>query len=136
MRREPVDSSRTNFVRNASRPSSSMSSSTRASTFSSASNAAGRCSAALERVAHLDLALERDRDALLDGQRREEPGVLERAAEPAPGAPSARRSVTSWPPSTIRAAVERREAGDEVEQRRLARAVRADDADDLAACRP
>ena len=50
--------------------------------------------------------------------------------------PSAARRVTSRPPSSTRAGVGGQEAGDQVEQRRLAGAVGPDDADDLARARP
>ena len=132
MRREPVDSSRRNFERNAPRPISSMSSSTRLATCSSESNAIGRCSAALTGSADVDEALERHGHRLLDGHGREQPGVLERAAEPAQR-PLVRRELRmSWPARMMRPASCGREPGDDVEQRRLAGAVRADDADDLA----
>ena len=46
---------------------------------------AGQVERGVERVADVDPALERDGDGLLDGERREQAGVLERPAEPAPG---------------------------------------------------
>ena len=86
MRRVPVDSSRTNVERKRPRPSSSSSSSTRAATLRSASYAFGRCSAAETGSRCVDPALAGDGDGLGDGERREQPGVLERPAEAARGA--------------------------------------------------
>ena len=84
-RREPVDSSRTNLVRNASRCSSSMSSSTRLGDRLLGVEGGRQVQGRVERILDLDPAVEGDRDRLLDRQRREQPGVLERTAEPGPG---------------------------------------------------
>ena len=61
----------------------------------------GQVQGGRQRVAHLDLPLEGDGDRLLDGERGEQPGVLERAPEAAAGPGRAGlRSVMSVPPST------------------------------------
>ena len=45
-----------------------------------------------DRVAYVEPPFERDGDRLLDGERREQPGVLERPAEPEAGPRRAGRS--------------------------------------------
>ena len=67
------------------RPSSSISSSTRCVHRLLGVERGRQVQRGLDRVAHLDPALERHRDALLDGQGREQAGVLERPAEARPG---------------------------------------------------
>jgi hypothetical protein len=52
-------------------------------------------------------------DGLGHGERREQPGVLERPAEAAAGPLVGARSVTSWPRSTMRPAVDGQEARDQ-----------------------
>ena len=63
-----------------------MSSSTRSATVGLGLDDGGEVQRGGERVAHVDAALERDRDRLGDGERGEEATVLERAAEPELGA--------------------------------------------------
>ena len=139
MRRLPVDSSCTNLSRNAPSPISSMSSSTRSSTVGLGVDDGGEVQRGGERVADVDAALERDRDRLGDGQRGEEATVLERATEPEPGADLRRvaaRCRARRPRVAgimiIPASWSAVEPGDHVEQGGLARAVRSDEADDLA----
>ena len=78
------------------------------------------------------MSLERDLDRLVDRQRGEELGVLERASE----AEACAR--VRWQVRDVdvveddRAGIDGEEARDEVEERRLARTVGAEDADDLA----
>ena len=82
MRREPVDSSETNLLRNAPRPSSSIELVAPCYATVGLRVADGRqAEGGGERVAHLDVALERDGDVLDDRHRREQPRVLERPAE-------------------------------------------------------
>ena len=75
-----------------------------------------------------------DHQGLADGQRREQGGVLERADQTRRGrAPRASPQVRSAPSKTTWPRVGRGEAGDHLEQRRLAGAVGSDHAEDLAA---
>ena len=78
-------------------------------------------------------SVERDADRLVHGERAEEPGVLERPRQAELGAG---RGGPTGEVATRRARIRPRvgdeEPRDEVEQRRLARAVGPDDADDLA----
>jgi hypothetical protein len=85
-------------------------------------------------IPHLEVALERDGQVLGDRQRREDAGVLERAAEAATGAPvgGPRRDVGAVEDDAAVIGVE--ETGDEVEDRRLAGTVRTDEAEDLIRC--
>ena len=82
-------------------------------------------------VLRLDVPLEGHGDRLGHGQRRVEAGVLERAAE-AVGGPLVGRPVGDLVVAQEHLApVDRQEARDAVEQRRLARPVGADEAEDL-----
>ena len=86
-----------------------------------------------DRVAHLDPPFARDRDRLLHRQAGEEAGVLEGPAQPGAG-PAVRAEggdvgVTQEDLAAVRGEVARQQ----IEERRLAGAVGADDADDLAA---
>ena len=90
MRRVPVDSSCTNLSRNASSPSiptSLVDPCRRPSCSESATT--GRFSAAATGSRTSTACVERDRDRLLHRERREEPAVLERAAEAEVGLASA-----------------------------------------------
>ena len=133
MRRVPVDSSRTKLVRNGSR------------SISSSSSCAAHRGAILvvddprqphrrgEHAARPDPALERDLQRLLDGHVREQQRVLEAAPEAGRGTLGGRGQVRDVVAGEHDASgVEREEARHEVEDRRLAGAVRSDDADDLA----
>ena len=83
-------------------------------------------------VAHVEMPLETDGQVLGDRERRDETGVLERATE-AEGGPAIGRVLRDvGPVEDDPALVGLREPGDEVEDRRLAGAVRADQAEDLA----
>ena len=77
-----------------------------------------------ERVAHLEVAFERDRDRLANRHRREQPGVLERTTEPGFGAHVGRPDGDVFAHQVDAALGRRDEARHEVEQRRLARTVR------------
>ena len=86
MRRLPVDSSRTNLSRKSPRPISSMSSSTRV--VRPRPRSRRRSAGAARRAIGSRTSMMRSsatRDRLLDRERREQPAVLERAAEPEPG---------------------------------------------------
>ena len=119
-------------------PSSSSSSSTRSSTCASESATDGQVQRGGDRVAHLEAALERDarssRATVSAGNSR--PSWNERPSpRRARAAAPRRRDVARVPspsPSTIVPLSAGEEAGDDVEQRGLARAVRADEAEDLA----
>ena len=70
----------------------------------------GQVERGAQRVAHVDPPLERDGDRLLDGERGQEAGVLEGAAQPAEGA-AVRRVVRDVDAAELEpAAVGRREA--------------------------
>ena len=103
-------SSPTNLERNASRPSSSISSSTRWRDRRLAVHERRQAEGGVERVAHVDPALEGDQQRLLDGERREQARVLERAAEPGRRPPVGGQPVMSSPPSRTRPRVGRGEA--------------------------
>ena len=83
MRREPVDSSRTNLSRNVAEveqldePVDALGATRRSGL---AHVAAGAARPAVD-AAHLEVALEGDGDVLVDGERREQAGVLERAVQ-------------------------------------------------------
>ena len=84
------------------------------------------------RVAVGEVALAGDGDRLGDGERREEPGVLERATEAGDG-PLVRLPVGDVEAAEADpAALDRQEPRDAVHQRGLAGAVVADEPDDLA----
>ena len=72
-------------------------------------------------------------DVLADGQRSERVSVLERAREPVAAAPLWRPAGDVAPGELDGAARRTVEATDDVHEGRLARAVRADQADDLLA---
>ena len=104
----------------------------------SESTTAGRCSAAA--IGSRTSTLHSSATAIVSAtvERREEAPVLERATEPEPG-PRLRRLAADVVDLALRVArasivpiVLGREPGDDVEQRGLAGAVRADEADDLA----
>src|SRR5206468_12860115 len=83
------------------------------------------------RVLHLESLLERDQERLEHGQAREQASILEAPHQTKIG-PLVRRNfsdVTAFEHDA--APVDRLEAADEVEQRRLARSVRADEAQRL-----
>ena len=86
MRRLPVDSSRPSLSRKSVMPSSSSSSSTRSRRVGLGFGDERQVQRGADRVPHLEVPLERERDGLGHGQRREQPAVLERAAEAEAGA--------------------------------------------------
>ena len=131
-RRDPVDSSRTNFERKAPRPSRSMSSSTRSRIFSSESKAAGRWSAALSgsrTSIHRSSATAIVSSTVSAGQRR---ASWNERPSPRRARRCAGSLVMSTPPSSSRPPSAGVKPGDDVEQGGLAGAVGADDAEDLA----
>src|SRR5262249_36733732 len=73
-----------------------------------------------------------DDDVVLDGERRERPHQLEGAADAATTDLVRRKSVNAVTGKRDRTAVGREYSGNDVEQRGLARAVRADDGEDRA----
>ena len=75
---------------------------------------------------------ERELHRLAHGELGEQRGGLERAAEPERGRAGARACRLTSRPSSSTVPVDRHEAADRVQQRRLARAVGADEPDDLA----
>ena len=132
-RRLPVDSSRTYLSAKAPRPSTSMSSSTRSATFASESTTAGRCSAAASGSRTSTWRSQATAIVSRDGERREQPAVLERPAEARAGrGRRARGAVMSSPVEQHDAGVGGLEAGEHVEEGRLARAVGPEEAEDLA----
>ena len=84
-----------------------------------------------DRVAHSDVTLERDLDGVGDRHRREELGVLERASEAEPRTRIRRQIRHVDAVEDDPAGIDGEEAGDQVEERRLARTVGAEDAEDL-----
>ena len=81
---------------------------------------------------HLEPLLERDEQRLVDGERREQAGVLEAADELALGPLLGREVGDVDAVEADDALVGRLVAADDVEDRRLAGAVRADEAEHLA----
>ena len=131
-RREPVDSSLTRLSAKRVSPNMSRSSATRRETAASVRTRAGSRSTALKgsptSVKRSSETASASRTVRPE-KRRESWNERPR---PSRARAAALRSVTSTPPSSIRPESGTQKAGHDVEERRLAGAVRADDADDLA----
>ena len=82
-------------------------------------------------VRHLDMALAGDGDGLGNRQRRPQPRILERTAEPVAGALVGRPETDVHTVEQDGSRVGRHEPGHEVEEGGLAGSVRADDPEDL-----
>jgi hypothetical protein len=82
------------------------------------------------------VALETCLDVVDHGKVAEQPDVLERAGDPEPGDPVRRRPGDVATVEPDRAGRRPEEPGQDMEQRRLARAVRSDDAMDGSGAEP
>src|SRR6516162_4569705 len=85
-----------------------------------------------DRIALSDAAFEGDGDGLRHGESREEPSVLERSPESQARPDIGAQARDVVPAQNDPALLGDSRATDEIEQRRLASAVRTDDAEDLA----
>ena len=139
MRRVPVDSSRDELVAEGAEAACSSTSSLDPLAHAAPRTSATRGRRRARRRAGRATSTWRSsatRDRLGDGERREQPGVLERPAEAAAGPGRSGCSVGDVVAvEHDRAVVGGQEAGDEVEQRRLAGAVGPDEPEDLARVR-
>ena len=100
MRRLPVERSATNLSRNSPSPIVSMSSSARRPSRRSERATLGTRSAAVTGSQSASCVVERDAQRLVDGERAEEPRVLERARQAQAGAcRRAQAAPRRWPPS-------------------------------------
>ena len=132
MRRLPVDSSEMSLSRNAPRPHQVDQLVDVLVDAALGCGDPGQIQHRGNRVGDRDVTRERERDRVLDGQRREQPRVLERPARGRARRGGRGRVGHVGAAEHDRAGVGLQEARDQVEQRGLTRAVGADDPEDLA----